>query len=111
MKNSVAVASTAVLFGLTAVLAYLHAEYALFPWYEWLKTENAALVIWGITLRLVGGVQVICFGSLLGQVRILIMLRYLPSLIFTCLIQIVPLAGERGMQPLGQQLRNIAQVR
>ncbi len=65
MNNSVAIASTAVLCGLTALLAYLHAEYALFPWYEWLKTENAALVIWGITLRLVGGVQVVCFGSLL----------------------------------------------
>ncbi len=110
MKTSVAVASTAVLFGITAVLAYVHDEYALFPWYEWLKTQDAAVVIWGITIRLVGGVQAICFGSLFQQVRNMRHPEGMSSLNLCIFAQIVPLAGERGMQPLGQQLRNIAQV-
>lgn len=70
MRSWMKLAAAGSLLAATAGLAAWHAAEGALPWFDWLASRDASLIVWGITLRLIGLVNVICFVSLWPQVRV-----------------------------------------
>lgn len=70
MRSWMKLAAAGSLLAATAGLAAWHATEGALPWFDWLASRDASLIVWGITLRLIGLVNVICFVSLWPQVRV-----------------------------------------
>lgn len=70
MKTWMQLVASGVLLGGTAALAAYHHSTGSLEWFDWLGTHDAALQVWGITLRLMGLMNIICFASLWPQVRV-----------------------------------------
>ena len=70
MKTWMQIVAAGVLFSGTAAVALYHSETGAFPWFDWLGTHEAVVQVWGLTLRLIGVMNIICFASLWPQVRV-----------------------------------------